>query len=327
MTPSRCALGHVAVQRARRSCRGRAACGTAGRSGSSCARRRSPASGCSARSTSTSLSAFSRVSTGSWNCSTVSIVSVARSTSIDQRVVQVAVGERADRRRHRRREQRGLAARRASATRIFSTSSRKPRSSISSASSSTTKRQSCSTSECARDRGRARGRRCRRRRGRRPRSCACWVRIGAPPKTATTSTPRVRAVGAQRLRHLDAQLARRRQHERLHLVDLGVDVLDHRQPERRRLAGAGLRLADHVAAREQRRDRLLLDRARRLVADIAQGREHGLGQPELLERCHLPLSLLSGRRRRPRRPPAKVRRHAGDRRRIDRLRFREDPVR
>ena len=39
-------------------------------------------SGCSARSTSTSLAAFSRVSTASWNCSTVSIVSVAASTSI-----------------------------------------------------------------------------------------------------------------------------------------------------------------------------------------------------------------------------------------------------
>ena len=52
-----------------------------------------------------------RVSTGSWNCATVSIVSVAASTWIDRRVVHVAVGELADRRRHRRREQRRLAAR------------------------------------------------------------------------------------------------------------------------------------------------------------------------------------------------------------------------
>ena len=55
------------------------------------------------------------------------------------------------------------------------------------------------------------------------------------------------AVGAQRLRDLDAQLARRRQHERLDVRVVGVDELEHRQPERGRLAGAGLRLADHVA--------------------------------------------------------------------------------
>ncbi len=58
----------------------------------------------------------------------------------------------------------------------------------------------------------------------------------------------VRAVGAQRLRDLDAQLARGRQHERLHLVQLRIDVLGDRQPERGRLARARLRLADHVAA-------------------------------------------------------------------------------
>ena len=44
---------------------------------------------------------------------------------------------------------------------------------------------------------------------------AAWSRIGAPPKTATTSMPALLAVGAQRLRHLDAELARRREHERL----------------------------------------------------------------------------------------------------------------
>jgi hypothetical protein len=63
--------------------------------------------------------------------------------------------------------------------------------------------------------------------------------------------PLARAVGAQRLRDLDAQLARRREHERLHVASTGRR-LDHRQPERGGLAGAGLRLADHVAALEQR---------------------------------------------------------------------------
>ena len=74
--------------------------------------------------------------------------------------------------------------------------------------------------------------------------------------------PAVRAVAAQGLRDLDAQLARRREHERLHGSLGGVDVLHDRQAERSRLAGARLGLADDVAAFQQRRDRLLLDRAR-----------------------------------------------------------------
>ena len=93
----------------------------------------------------------------------------------------------------------------------------------------------------------------------------------------------VRAVGAQRLGDLDAQLARGRQHERLHVWLRGVGVLDDRQPEGGRLARARLRLADHVAALQQRRDRLFLDRARRLVADVLQGVERGLGEPEIGE--------------------------------------------
>ena len=112
------------------------------------------------------------------------------------------------------------------------------------------------------------------------RSCACWVRIGAPPNTATTSTPLRAAVRAQRLRDLDAQLARRGQHEPLDLVLARIDVAEHRQPERRGLAGPGLGLADHVVALQQRRDRLLLDRARRLVADVVRGLEDvGSGSP------------------------------------------------
>jgi hypothetical protein len=83
--------------------------------------------------------------------------------------------------------------------------------------------------------------------------------------------PLVARVGAQRLRDLDAELARRRQHQRLRVRVGGVDEVDHRQPERGRLAGAGLGLADHVAAGEQVGDRLLLDRTRRLVADVAEG--------------------------------------------------------
>jgi hypothetical protein len=98
--------------------------------------------------------------------------------------------------------------------------------------------------------------------------------------------PLVRAVGPQRLRHLDAQLARRRQHQRLDLVVGGIDELHHRQAERGRLAGSRLRLADDVAAFEERRDGLLLDRARRLVADVVERLEDRLGQAELGEGGH-----------------------------------------
>jgi hypothetical protein len=96
----------------------------------------------------------------------------------------------------------------------------------------------------------------------------------------------VAAVGAQGLGDLDAQLARRRQHERLDILVGRVGELEHGQAEGRRLARAGLSLADDVAALEQQRDRLLLDRAGRLVAHIAERGEDRLGQPEFGERRH-----------------------------------------
>ena len=81
------------------------------------------------------------------------------------------------------------------------------------------------------------------------------------------------AVRAQRLSHLDTELAGRREHQPLDLVLARVDVLEHRQPERRRLPGSGLGLPDHVVALEQGRDRLLLNRTRRLVSDVMDGLE------------------------------------------------------
>jgi len=83
----------------------------------------------------------------------------------------------------------------------------------------------------------------------------------------------VLAVRAQCLGHLDAQLARRREHEGLGVGIVGIHEVDHRQPEGRGLARAGLRLADHVLAVEEVRDRLLLDRAGRFVAEVAEGGE------------------------------------------------------
>ena len=103
------------------------------------------------------------------------------------------------------------------------------------------------------------------------------------------------AVRAQSLRDLDAQFAGRCQHEALHLVLGGIDVLQHRQPERRGLARSRLRLTDHVRACEQRRDRLLLNRARRLVADVPDRVEDVRTQAEIGKSCHLTITI-DGRR-------------------------------
>ena len=50
-------------------------------------------------------------------------------------------------------------------------------------------------------------------------------------------------------------------------VCVGRDAMQQRERERRGLAGAGRRLAEHVAAGEQRRNRLALDGCRLLVAE------------------------------------------------------------
>ena len=104
-------------------------------------------SGCSARSTSTSFSALSLRLDRELELRDGVDRERRRLDLDDQRVVHVAVGELADRRRHRRARTAPSGGSTGVSERIFSTSSRKPRSSISSASSSTTKRQSCSISE------------------------------------------------------------------------------------------------------------------------------------------------------------------------------------
>ena len=78
----------------------------------------------------------------------------------------------------------------------------------------------------------------------------------------------VLGVGAQRLGHLDAELAGRGEDDRLHLVVAGIEVLEQGQAEGGGLAGPGLGLADHVVAAEQLRDRLLLDRRRLVEAEL-----------------------------------------------------------
>ena len=71
-------------------------------------------------------------------------------------------------------------------------------------------------------------------------------------------------------------------------VSLGVriEVLEHRQPEGGGLAGARLRLADHVVTGEQLGNRLLLDRRRVGVAELVEGLEDLVREPELAKGGH-----------------------------------------
>ena len=103
----------------------------------------------------------------------------------------------------------------------------------------------------------------------------------------------VLGIGVDRLRHLDRQLAGGREHQRLHLGRGEIELLQDREGERRRLARAGLRLADQVAPGEHRRDRLLLDRRRRLVADLGERLQDGRRKPQALERRRVILSSSS----------------------------------
>ena len=238
ITPSRWPWRHVAVQRADVHAAVAQLAVELVACGSSCATKTIAWSGRSAASTSTSLSALSAGLTSS----------AELLDGVDGQVRRLDLDVRPGRRGSGR-PARGSAAassRRtapsggcwASCLRIFSTSSRKPRSSISSASSRTTKRQSCRISD------------------------ARWTRSmhaadGADDDVAAGAQLRLlgadrraaedgddvdalaRAVRAQRLRDLDAELARRREDERLDLRRRpGSTCSSDRQAERRRLARA-----------------------------------------------------------------------------------------
>ena len=99
--------------------------------------------------------------------------------------------------------------------------------------------------------------------------------------------PEVAAVPVHRLGHLHGQLAGRHEHERARRAPspprVGRQPLQQRQRERGRLAGAGRRLAEQVAALEQRRDRLALDRRGLLVAEAGEGAQQLGPQPEVGE--------------------------------------------
>ena len=80
---------------------------------------------------------------------------------------------------------------------------------------------------------------------------------------------------------LDGELARRREHQHLGLVELGIDARQQRQREGCGLAGTGLGLAQHVLAFEQQRDTGGLDGGRVFVADRTEGTQQRLWQAEV----------------------------------------------
>ena len=96
-------------------------------------------------------------------------------------------------------------------------------------------------------------------------------------------TAQVRRVRLERLAHLQGELARGSEHERLRRLLRQVELREDRQRERGRLAGAGLRRAEHVAPGQQRRNRRGLDRRRGLVAHVAHRLQHGVVEAEIGE--------------------------------------------
>ena len=102
--------------------------------------------------------------------------------------------------------------------------------------------------------------------------------------------PQVAAVGLEALLDLARQLARRRQDQdpaavRQWRPAVGGEAVQDRQRERRRLAGAGLGDAEQVAAVQNVRDRLGLDRRRRGVILGSKGLEQ--------RRCEAEVGKLS----------------------------------
>ena len=96
------------------------------------------------------------------------------------------------------------------------------------------------------------------------------------------------AVSAGAVGDLPGQLARRRQHQHAAGAGRGAAVgggepVDRRQHEGRGLAGAGLGDAEQVAALQDRRNGLQLDRGRRVVILRGKRLQKGLREPEGLE--------------------------------------------
>ena len=67
------------------------------------------------------------------------------------------------------------------------------------------------------------------------------------------------------------------------MLRVGGEAVERRQHERRRLAGAGLGDAEQVAAGEDGRDRLALDRRRLRIILRGKRVEQGLRKPESMK--------------------------------------------
>jgi len=94
------------------------------------------------------------------------------------------------------------------------------------------------------------------------------------------------------LSHLDAQLAAWGQYQRLDLVSVRVNLLQHRQGEGSRLAGAGLRLPDAHPALPGAAGWFHLDRRGGLIAHVIDCAVQRLAQSKLVERIWLVVHLI-----------------------------------
>ena len=192
---------------------------------------------------------------------------------------------------HRRREERGLPlggrARRGCASR----SSAKPMSSISSASSSTTACEAARGRACRAGGDRARGPAWRRRRRRRAGAREiCWLDRLRRRRSARPCAPHGAAVAVERPRP-PASPARAwaRAPGRPGAARPAAPAerrCSSGQRERGGLAGAGRGLAEQVAAGEQGRDRLALDRGGLFVAERGERLDEGGGEAEVGEGGH-----------------------------------------
>ena len=119
------------------------------------------------------------------------------------------------------------------------------------------------------------------------RSFFCCGSSGTPPYTRHDDSSACLRVLVHALLDLNAQLARRRQHERARAARAIEQPIDDRQGERGGLAGSCLREAHDVAPLEHERDRLRLDRRRRGVSRVAHRLQTTSRKPELVERRRL----------------------------------------
>ena len=115
-----------------------------------------------------------------------------------------------------------------------------------------------------------------------------WRPIGTPPMTSATRMPHVAAVGAEALEDLAGELARRarapaRAALLLERLPVGGEPVEDRQRERGGLAGAGLRDADEVAAGEDQRDGVGLDRGGGDVLLFSKGAGDRLCEAEVVK--------------------------------------------